>query len=188
MGGLSDVRGVGRRRRRRRGHGDRLGRRPPRDGRRQRRDRQGGRVLPDDDQEDSPRPDGGRAEPSAAGLSRRLVGCLPADARRGLSRRGRFRADLSQQRGPLGGRHSPVRGHHGQLRRRRSVFAGPLRHRVDDRGLGPVPGGSGAGEGGHRPGDLERRARRCARPRGHQRHGRLSRAGRRRVPGPPAAG
>ena len=65
VGCVSDVRRVGRRGRRGRRHGDRLGRRPARDGRRQRRDGQGGRMLPDDDQEDPPRPDDRRAEPAA---------------------------------------------------------------------------------------------------------------------------
>ena len=64
-----------------------------------------------------------------------------------------------------------------------AYLAGLVRHGLDDRGLGPVSGRAGPGEGGHRPGDLARGARRCARPRGHQRHGRLPRAGRRRLPG-----
>ena len=162
MGRLSDVRGVGRRARRGRRHGDRLGRRPARDGRRQRRDRQGGRVLPDDDQEDPARPDD----------RRRRTGCplvylvdssgvflpmqdevFPDDD--DFGRIFRNNAVLSA-RG-----HSAVRGHHGELRRGRSLSAGPLRHRADDGGLGSVSGRPGAGEGGHRPGDLARGAGRC---------------------------
>ena len=106
VGRLPDVRGVGRRGRARGRHGDRLGRRPARDGRRQRRHGQGRRMLSDDDQEDPAGPDDRRPEPAAAGLSRRLVGRLPADAGRGLSRRRRLRADLPQQRRALGGRAS----------------------------------------------------------------------------------
>ena len=45
-------------------------------------------------------------EPPAAGLPRRLLGRLPADAGRGLPRRRRLRPDLPQQRRPLGPRAS----------------------------------------------------------------------------------
>ena len=102
-----DVRGVGRCAGGGRRHGDRLGRRPARDGRRQRRHRQGRRLLPDDDQED----------PAGPGDRRRRTGCrsstssIPSGvflphAGRGLPRRGRLRPDLPQQRRPLARRAS----------------------------------------------------------------------------------
>ena len=123
-------------------------------------------------------------ESAAADLPRRLLGGLPADAGRGLPRRRRLRPDLPQQRGPLGARHPPDRGDHGQLRRGRGVPAGPLRHRADDRGVGPLPRRAGAGQGGDRPGRHLRGAGRRRHARGDQRDGRLPRAGRRRLPRP----
>ena len=54
-------------------------------------------------------------------------------------------------------------------------------------GSGLYLAGPGAGEGGDRPGDLARGPGRRPRARGDQRHRRLSRAGRRRLPGAAAA-
>ena len=56
---------------------------------------------------------------------------------------------------------------HGQLRCRRRLPAGALRHRADDRRLGPLPGRARPGESGHRPGHLPRgrwAAPTCTRP------------------------
>ena len=111
---------------------------------------------------------------------------LPAAAGRGLSRRGRFRPHLPQQRRHLRGGHSAVRGHHGQLRRRRRLSAGAVRQAADDRGQRPVPGRPGPGQGGHRPDGQPRGPRRRDDARRRQRHHRLPRAGRCRLPGAPA--
>ena len=70
-------------------------------------------------------------------------------------------------------RGAAVRRDHGELRGGRSLSAGSLRYRLDDRGLGSVSRRAGAGEGRHRPGDHPRRARRRPRSRRDQRHRRL---------------
>ena len=79
------------------------------------------------------------------------------------------------------------RGDHGQLRGRRGVSAGALRHGADDRRLGPLSRGPRAGEGGDRPG-ASRSEELGGAPssRGHQRHHRLPGTRRRRLPGPAA--
>ena len=76
---------------------------------------------------------------------------------------------------PLGAGHSAVCGHHGELRGRRGVSAGALRHGPDDRGIRVVSRRPGAREGRHRPGNLARRAGRRPGSFRHQRHRRLSR-------------
>ena len=120
LGRLPNLRRLGRRARRRGHHRRRHGRRAGGHGRGQRRHGQGRRLLPDDHQENPPRPGNRRAEPLAAGLPRRLLGRLPADAGRGLSRRRRLRPGLPQQRRALGPGRPATRRDHGQLRRRRA--------------------------------------------------------------------
>ena len=98
-----------------------------------------GALLPDDDQEDPPRP----------GDRRRRTGCRwsTSSIPRACSCRCRTRSSPTRttsagssattrcsRRGD-----SPVRGDHGELRRGRRLPAGPLRHGADDRGLGPLP-------------------------------------------------
>ena len=72
---------------------------------RQRRHGQGRRVLPDDGQKSAAGPADRHGESAAADLSRRFGRRLSAAAGRGLSRRGRFRPHLPQQRRHLGRRH-----------------------------------------------------------------------------------
>ena len=63
-----------------------------------------GAFFPDDHQEGAARPADRHGESPAAGLPGRFGRRLSAAAGRGLSRRGRFRPHLSQQRRHLGGR------------------------------------------------------------------------------------
>ena len=69
--------------------------------RRQRRDRQGRHLLPDDGQEAPARADHRRGEPPAVHLPRRLRRRVPADAGRGLPRPRALRPDLLQPGQPL---------------------------------------------------------------------------------------
>ena len=152
----------------------RPGRRPPLHDRRQRRHGEGRRLLPDDDQEGPPRPAIAAREPPAPGLPRRL--------RRASSCRCRTRSSPTRTTSAGSSATTPssrragmpqIRRDHGQLRGRRGLPAGALRHGADDRGHRPVPRRPRAGEGGDRPGDRRRGARRRADARRDQRHGRL---------------
>ena len=158
VGRLRDVCRLGRRAGGGRRDGDRHDRRPAAHDRGQRRHGESRRVLSDDGQEGAAGAADRVRQSAAAGLSGRFGRHLPAAAGRRVSRRGRFRPHLSQQRGALGGRHSAVRGHHGQLRRRRRLFARAVRQAADDRRLGAVSGRAGPREERDRPGSLARRA------------------------------
>ena len=176
VGRLEHVRRLGRHPVGRRRHRRRHRRRPAGHGHRQRRHGQGRRLLSHDVQEGAARPAHRPGKSPAARLPGGLRRRLSAAAGRGLSRRGRFRPHLSQQRGDLGGRHSAVRGHHGQLRGRRRLSARPVRQAADDRRQRALPRRPGAGQGGHRPDGQPRRPGRRRDARRDQRHHRLSRA------------
>ena len=77
-------------------HRRRPGLRPRVRDRRQRRDRQGRHLLPDDGQEAPARPGGRAAEPPAVHLPGRLRRRVPAPPGRGLPRPGPLRPDLLQ--------------------------------------------------------------------------------------------
>ena len=65
----------------------------------------------------------------SGGFGRRIS----AAAGRCVSRHGRFRPRVSQQRRDVGDGHSADRGHHGHVRGRRRISAGDVRPRSDDR-------------------------------------------------------
>ena len=96
-------------------------------------------------------------------------------------RRGRFWPRLSEQRGDERDGHPSNHRNHGDVRRGRRVSAGDVRQNSNDRRLGTLPRGSGAGAGGHRAESLGGRTWRRKNARGNQRNGRFSRAGRQRV-------
>ena len=125
--------------------------------RRQRRDRQGRHLLPDDGQEAPARAGGRAAQPAAVHLPRRLRRRVPAAAGRGLPRPRALRADLLQPGDDVRARHPADRGGDGLLHRRRRLRAGDER-RVRDRPRAghdlprrPAAGEGRDGRGGHAP-------------------------------------
>ena len=104
--------GAGRHHRRRPGVRPRVRRR------RQRRDRQGRHLLPDDGEEAPARAGGGAAEPAAVRLPRRLRRRVPAEAGRGLPRPRALRPHLLQP-------GDDVRAGHRADRRRPRLAAPP---------------------------------------------------------------
>ena len=101
-------------------------------------------------------------------------GCFPGHRR--------FRPRVSQQRRDERDGHSADHGHHGNVRGRRRLSAGDVRSHSDDGRLGPFSGRAGAGAGGDRAANFRRRTGRREDARAGQRHGGLSRAGRRGLP------
>ena len=140
---------------------DRPGQRPRVRGRRQRRDRQGRHLLPDDGQEAPARADDRGREPAALPLPRRLRRRVPADAGRGLPRPRALRPDLLQPGQPLGAGHPPDRQRDGLVHRRRRLRAGDERRVRDREEPGhDLPRRAAAGEGRDRRGRHRRGARR----------------------------
>ena len=129
--------------------------------RRQRRDRQGRHLLPDDGQEAPARPGDRAAEPAAVHLPGRLRRRVPAAAGRGLPRPRALRADLLQPGDDVGAGDPPDRRGDGLVHRRRRVRAGDERRDGDRPRPGhDLPRRPAAGEGGHRRGGDRRGARR----------------------------
>ena len=172
-------------RRRRAGRGDRH-RRRPRGGprvrdRRQRRDRQGRHLLPDDGQEAPARAGGGPPQPAAVHLPRGLRRRVPAAPGRRLPRPRALRPDLLQPGDDVREGDPADRRRDGLLHGRRRVRAGDER-RVRDRPRAghdlprrPAAGEGGDRRGGHRRGPRRRRPA-LAHERRHRPPGRRRRA------------
>ena len=133
--------------------------------RRQRRDRQGRHLLPDDGQE-APARAGDRArEPPAVPVPRRFRRRVPAAAGRRLPRSRPLRAHLLQPGPHVGGRHPAGGAGHGLVHGRWRLRAGDERrdrHRQGHRH--DLPRRPAAGEGGDRRGRHARGTRRLRRP------------------------
>ena len=134
--------------------------------RRERRDGEGRLVLPADGEEASPRAGGGRAEPAAVPLSRRLGRGVPAVAGRGLPRPRALRPHLLQPGAHVGEGDPADRGRDGLVHGRRCVRAGDERRDGDRARDGhDLHRRPAAREGGDRPGRDRRGARRRRRAR-----------------------
>ncbi len=132
--------------------------------RRQRRDRQGRHLLPDDRQEAPPRPGDRPREPAAVRLPRRLRRRVPAAPGRRLPGPRPLRADLLQPGPDVGRRHPAGRAGDGLVHGRRRVRPGDERRDRHRQGHGhDLPRRSAAGEGRDRRG---RHARGAGRLRG----------------------
>ena len=146
--------------------GDRRRRGPRVRHRRKRRDREGRVVFPADGQEAPARARGGRAEPAAVHLPRRLRRRVPAATGRGLSRPRPLRADLLQPGAHVGARHPADRGRDGLVHGGRRVRPRDERRDRDRARHGhDLHRRPATREGRDRPGRHRRRARRRRRPR-----------------------
>ncbi len=142
---------------------------------RERRDRQGRRVLSRDGEKTFARTANRFRMFAANYLSGRFRRRLFADAGRDFSGRGRFRPDLSKQLSHFRGRNSAVRRHRGKLRCGRRLPACTLRQDFDDRGERALSRRSVAGQSRDWSGGRTRRTRRREDAFGNQRHRRFLR-------------
>ena len=129
-------------------------------GRRQRRDRQGRHLLPDDGQEAPPRPGDRAREPAALRLPRRQRRRVPPAPGRGLPRPRPLRSHLLQPGADVGRRDPAGRAGDGLVHGRRRVRPGDERRdRHRPRHGHDLPRRSAAREGRHRRGRHARGAR-----------------------------